>query len=131
MVDFHGMGVLETVEHFYNQSEQRVTRLFQGDEEEMILITAQPDCDEEWLLSLTYEELEMLPETHTLTLLETREFAFHCGCSLEKLFPLIARLPKDDLDYIFEDGFAKMTCPRCAAVFTADRAAFDLWQSQA
>jgi molecular chaperone Hsp33 len=131
MVDFHGMGVLETVEHFYNQSEQRVTRLFQGDEEEMILITAQPDCDEEWLLSLTYEELEMLPETHTLTLLETREFAFHCGCSLEKLFPLIARLPQEDLDYIFEDGFAKMTCPRCAAVFTADRAAFDLWQSQA
>lgn len=127
MVDFAHMDVLEAVEHYYSQSEQRVTRLFRGEDEEMTLISAQPDCDEEWLLGLTHEEMEMLPETHTLTPMETRGYKLHCGCSVQKLFPVISRLSEEDLDHIFAEGVAKMTCPRCAATHLATREGFSLW----
>jgi molecular chaperone Hsp33 len=129
MVDFSNMDVLESVEHFYGQSEQRITRLFRGEDEEVTLITAQPDCDEAWLLSLDTQELEMLPETHQLTPMETRGYMFHCGCSIQKLFPVISRLPDEDLDHIFEDGAARITCPRCAASYTATREAFTTWRA--
>jgi molecular chaperone Hsp33 len=127
MVDFTQMDILESVEHFYGQSEQRVTRLFRGENEELTLISAQPDCDEEWLLGLDAAELATLAETHHLTPMETREFQFHCGCSLEKLFPYIARLPEDDLDHIFAEGDAVMTCPRCAARHIATRDIYNSW----
>jgi molecular chaperone Hsp33 len=129
MVDFDQMDVLEAVEHFYSQSEQRVTRLFRGDDEEMTLISAQPDCDTDWLLALSHEEMELLPETHHLAPMETRAIRFHCGCSLEKLFPLIDRLPEEDLAHIFEDGQATMTCPRCAARHTATVQMFGAWRA--
>jgi molecular chaperone Hsp33 len=127
MVDFSHMDVLEAIEHFYGQSEQRVTRLFRGENDEMTLVTAQPDCDEEWLLALDAEELEMLPETHHLTLMETRGYKFHCGCSMEKLFPVIGRLPEEDVEHIFNAGPASITCPRCGARFRASREEFRLW----
>jgi molecular chaperone Hsp33 len=129
MVDFNHMDVLEAVEHFYSQSEQRITRLFRGDDETMTLITAQPDCDEDWLLALDHDELDLLPETHHLAPMETRAIRFHCGCSLDKLFPMINRLPQDDLDHIFEDGVVVMTCPRCAARHSATLDVFRHWQS--
>jgi molecular chaperone Hsp33 len=128
MVDFTQMDVLEAVEHFYGQSEQRVTRLFRGENDEMTLISAQPDCDEDWLLALDAKELEMLPETHQLAPMETRGYKFHCGCSIEKLFPIIGRLSEDDLDHIFSDGPASITCPRCAAHFSASREQFYAWR---
>lgn len=127
MVEFQGRDLLHAVEQFYTQSEQRLTRLFRLDEEQFVMVSAEPDCDEAWLAELDYPELENLESTEHLTPLETRAYVYDCGCSIDRLYPLIARLPQADLDHIFEDGLAVITCPRCAAVFRTPREHFEDW----
>ena len=129
MVDFVGMDVLEAVEHFYTQSEQRITRFFRGEDEELIMISAEPDCDGDWLMGLEQEDVERINEKEHLTPLETRGYVFECGCSVERLYPLLARLSADDLDHVFGEGTATITCPRCAAIFKAPREHFEEWQA--
>lgn len=130
MVEFTGDDLLSAVEQFYTQSEQRLTRFFRREDEEFIMLSAEPDCDEPWLHAVTQEELDTIETTEHLTPLETRGYVFECGCSIDRLYPLIARLPKDDLDHIFADDLATITCPRCAAVFKAPRDHFDEWMGR-
>ena len=73
--------------------------------------------------------LEIEKDEH-LTLLETRGYQFECGCSMERLLPVITRLPKEDLDHIFEDGVAQVTCPRCAAIFRTTKDEFEAWRAK-
>jgi molecular chaperone Hsp33 len=127
MVEFVGTDVLHAVETYYTQSEQRLTRLFRLNDEEYAQVSAEPDCDEEWLAALAQDELTSLTQTEHLTLLETRGYVFECGCSPERLYPLIARLPQEDLDYVFEDGVAVMQCPRCGARYRTEQGVFEDW----
>ncbi len=132
IIEVQGNDVLEMVEHFYTQSEQRLTRFFPGADDELVMLSAEPDCDEDWLMALAPDELPVLEENEHLSLLETRFYTFGCGCSEERLFPLLSRLTDDDLTHIFADGAATITCPRCAAVYRTPVAQFELWrQSQA
>lgn len=128
MVEIQGNDVLEMVEHFYAQSEQRVTRFFPGEDEELTMLTAEPDCDEEWLMSLAPDEIPTIGEREHLTLLETRGYRFECGCSVDRLYPLLGRLSEDDLEHIFADGVATITCPRCAAVYRTPQEHFEEWR---
>ena len=128
MVEFEGRDMLAAMERFYTDSEQRLTRVFRLEEEEFVQVSAEPDCDEEWLAALTLEEVKSIGETHHLTLLETRPYVFSCGCSLDRLFPMLLRIAETDLDFVFEEGAAVVTCPRCAAVFRTDRETFDTWR---
>lgn len=127
MIEFSGADVLGAVEQFYTQSEQRPTRLFRLPDEHFVQISAEPDADLEWLASLTTEQMPGLGEVETLSLLETRGYVFDCGCTVDRLYPMLTRLSAGDLDYIFEDGFATITCPRCGAVFKTPKSAFDTW----
>jgi molecular chaperone Hsp33 len=128
LVEFEGVDMLRAVELFYDQSEQRLARLFRGDDEEYFMLSAEPDCDEEWLRGLAQEDIMTLDEREHLVPLETRAYVFECGCSIEKLYPLLARLQDDDIEAVFGDGFARITCPRCGAVFNTPRAHFEEWQ---
>lgn len=130
MVEFEGSDMFAAVENFYTSSEQRLTRLFRLPEEEFVQVSAEPDCDEEWLSQLTLEQVLELEEKEHLTLLETRGYQFECGCSVERLMPIIMRLPQDDLDHIFADGMAEITCPRCGAVFRTAKSSFEEWRSK-
>jgi molecular chaperone Hsp33 len=130
LVEFEGTDLLAAVEQFYTQSEQRLTRLFRADDEEFIMVSAEPDCDEIWLSELDYDEVENIDTTEHLTPLETRGYLFECGCSMDRLYPMISRLPKEDLDHVFEDGVAVITCPRCAAVYKSTREHFAEWQAK-
>jgi len=130
MIEFQGTDLLAAVEHFYTQSEQRPTRLFRLPDEHFVQISAEPDVDLAWLKGLTDADIPKLAETETLSLLETRGYVFECGCTVDRLYPLLTRLTDDDLDYIFEDGFATITCPRCAAVFKTPKSAFQAWKAQ-
>jgi molecular chaperone Hsp33 len=130
MVEVQGNDVLEMVEHFYSQSEQRMTRFFIGPDEEFTMLSAEPDCDEDWLIALAPDEVPKLFETEHLTPLETRQYSFGCGCHIERLFPLITRLSEDDLEHIFADGVAVITCPRCAAVYKASKDQFEEWRNR-
>ena len=129
MIEFHGADILKGIETFYTISEQRLTRFFRLPDEEYVQISAEPDCDEIWLSEIQLENVLEIEQNETLTLLETRGYQFECGCSMERLLPIINRLPKEDLDHIFEDGVAQVTCPRCAAVFRSTRAQFDAWRA--
>lgn len=127
LIDFSGIDILRAVEHYYSQSEQRLTRLFRRDDEEFVMLSAEPDCDEAWLAGLPAEKIGDLEKDEHLVALESRGYVFDCGCSVERLFPLLTRLGQEDLDHIFEDGVAVITCPRCGAIFRTPRDRFDEW----
>ena len=128
MVELEGTDVLAAVEAFYTQSEQRLTRIFRLPDEEFVQISAEPDCDEEWVAAVALEDLADLGKKEHLTLLETRGYVLECGCSPERLYPLISRLSEEDLNYVFEDGVAQMQCPRCAARYRTEKGAFEEWK---
>jgi molecular chaperone Hsp33 len=130
MIDIQGTDVLSAIEQFYTQSEQRLTRLFRLDEEDFVQISAEPDADEAWLTGLMPDEIPRLDQSEQLSLLETRFYVFNCGCSLQRLYPMLMRLTDDDLDYVFEDGHAKVTCPRCGAQFRATKQDFLSWRTK-
>lgn len=130
MIEFHGTDMLKAVEQFYTSSEQRLTRFFRLDDEEFVQISAEPDCDDVWLSELALENVLEIEATEHLTLLETRGYVFDCGCSVERLMPIIMRLPEDDLDHIFSDGIAQITCPRCGSVYRTPKASFDEWKQK-
>lgn len=129
MVEFQGLDMLHSVESFYHQSEQRPTRYFRLPEEDYVQISAEPDADLEWLRNLKLEEIAELDQAEELSLLETRACRFLCGCTLDRLFPMLGRLSEDDLDYIFEDGHANLTCPRCGAKYRASKEHFEQWKA--
>jgi molecular chaperone Hsp33 len=109
----HGQ-VFPAVEHFYRMSEQRRARIFEVNDEDYVMISAQPDCDIGWLNSLTTEEVRRLDQLEELSLLETRQFRFHCGCSLERIFPALAPLIANGIEDLFQgDPAISVTCPRC------------------
>ena len=130
MIEFSGTDMLSAVEQFYTQSEQRLTRIFRLPDEDFVQISAEPDCDETWLANLTQEEIPELDVSEHLTLLETRGYVFDCGCTADRLFPLLNRLTSEDLDYVFADGEATITCPRCGAIFHTPKSTFEEWQTR-
>jgi molecular chaperone Hsp33 len=127
MIEVSGRDALGAVEQFYTQSEQRLTRVFRLPDEEFVQISAEPDCDEAWLAALTLEQVVEMGQVEHLTLLETRGYVLECGCSPERLYPLISRLPQEDIDYVFSEGVAALQCPRCGARYRTDRTMFDDW----
>ena len=130
MVEVQGNDILEMIEHFYTQSEQRLTRFFPGPDEELIMISAEPDFDEDWLMSLAPDDIASLGEKEHLTPLESRGYVFHCGGSMDRLYPLLGRLNDDDLEHIFADGVATITCPRCGRVYNTPKDEFQEWQAR-
>ena len=90
------------------------------------MVSAQPDCDLQWFAMLNDEAIKELDKTETLSLLETRQFTFECGCTMERMLPVLAPLPKDDLDAVFGgDPHVYLDCPRCSARFQVTRELLD------
>jgi len=106
---------LKWIETYYMQSEQRPARAFRLDDENFVLLAAQPDADLEWLENLTTEDIEKITSTQQTKTLETRKFRFHCGCSVEKILPALNAW-KDNKEELFKgDPAIEATCPRCGA----------------
>jgi len=128
-IEFTGTDIFRCVEEFYSQSEQRLTRLFRHGEEDFVMISAQPDTDEAWLASLTDEDARVLDQKETLSLLERREYIWECGCSVERLYPLLSKLGRDGLREAFgDDEVITLQCPRCGARYRAAKEQFEAWQ---
>ena len=116
-----GRDPVDWVSQFYDQSEQRPARAFRLEDENFALIAAQPDCDLEWLAGLDAKEVAMILETEETHLLETRRFRFHCGCTLEKILPILGGW-RERPDALFEGAdFINLQCPRCAAKYQVTR----------
>lgn len=116
-----GKDPIEWISQYYDQSEQRPARAFRLEDENFALIAAQPDCDLEWLAGLDEAAVAKIVETEETTVLETRRFRFHCGCTLDKILPILGGW-KDRLDDLFGDAQAiNIQCPRCAARYEVTR----------
>lgn len=121
-VAFEAYDVFNAVESFYQQSEQRSAAYFHIEAEDVVMITAQPDCDLEWLVNLDDEKVKKIDQEEELSLLETRVYHYGCGCSLDRIYPIIAGMPESSLAEVFADEeSAKANCPRCGARYRITR----------
>jgi molecular chaperone Hsp33 len=127
-IEFEGSSFLRAVEQYYARSEQRPGRFFEHSDEDYVLISAQPQCDVDWLLDLTEEKIRTLDRNEELSLLETRTYRFECGCTLEKLYAALLPHALRDMDSIFAGSeVLKATCPRCARRYFIDREQLEAW----
>ena len=116
-----GKDPIAWISQYYDQSEQRPARAFRLEDENFVLVAAQPDCDLAWLENLTEAEVANITEAEETTLLETRRFRFHCGCTIDRILPILGGW-KDRLDELFGDAeFISIQCPRCAAKYHVTR----------
>ena len=122
-IEITGRDVFSAVEQYYDRSEQLRARIFRYSEEDIVMISAQPQCDLEWLESLDVKAVRSLDQQEELSLLESRQFRFNCGCSVDKVFPaLVPVIERDGLEAFFAgDAFLKTDCPRCGATFQITR----------
>jgi len=131
VVEFEGDDFLRAVEEFYQQSEQRMVRLFYVGEEDLVLISAQPDCDLEWLDGLNEEKIGTLDKDNELSLLEQRYYRFECGCNQRKMLAVLAPVMARDPEGLFEgEETIRIHCPRCGARHTVTREALEAYLSE-
>jgi molecular chaperone Hsp33 len=120
-LEIEGKDPVAWISQYYAQSEQRPARAFRLEDENFALIAAQPDCDLEWFEALDEEAVAKIQETEETKILETRRFRFHCGCTLDKILPVLGGW-KNRLDDLFEAAdFINIQCPRCAAKYRVTR----------
>lgn len=113
---------LHALELFYQQSEQRPARFFHLGADTFLLLSAQPDCDLDWLSALDPAAAASLPATEDLGFLEHRPFRWHCGCSSEKLIEITRLAVSGDWEEIFRGQEAfRMRCPRCGKRYVFSR----------
>jgi molecular chaperone Hsp33 len=130
-VTFDGASPFHSVEAFYAQSEQRPGRFFALDEEDFVFISAQPDCDLEWLQNLSTEEMRTLDQREQLRLLEQRPFRWKCGCNQDKILSVLASPMRADPDGLFDGSESlRLSCPRCGARYTATREAMEAFLAE-
>lgn len=126
MIDFQGGNAFRAVEQYYLQSEQRRARYFGKSEEDFVLLSAQPDCDQAWLESLDDSAIQNLDQNEELSLLEQRYYKWSCGCDQQRMFAILADTMRQNPDALFEnEAFLRMNCPRCGARYTITREAME------
>lgn len=122
VVEFAATDFLAATELFYRQSEQRPARLFRNDEEDLVLIAAQPDCDLAWLESLTTDAVQRLDQDVELSLLEQRRYRFECGCNQDRMLSMLVPVMRTEPEALFEgEETIRIHCPRCGARHTITR----------
>lgn len=122
VIEFSSDNFLEAVEELYRQSEQRPARLFRHDEEDLVLVAAQPDCDIEWLESLSEASIRTLDRDVELSLLEQRHYRFECGCNQSRMLDVLAPVMIQQPEDLFQgEESIRVHCPRCGARHTITR----------
>ena len=125
-VDFGEENVFRAVEAFYARSEQRPARFFELEEEDYVMVSAQPDCDEEWLSGLSQKDVERLDELETLSLLERRYYRWECGCNQQRMMEVLVPVMAQDPEGLFGgETLIRMGCPRCGARHVITREALE------
>ena len=126
VTEFSGGSVFGAAEAFHAQSEQRSARYFRLAPEDIVMVQAQPDCDEEWLASLDLPAVAELDRELELSLLEKRFVKFACGCTHERMLDVLLPVMRSDPDGLFGEGeTVRMRCPRCGARHKITREALE------
>ena len=123
-IDFKASAsIFQIIQEYYKQSEQRLVKFFNYSEEEFVFISAQPECDEDWLLSLNNETIRSLDKDEELSLLEKRHYSYRCGCTKERIITALATTSKDEV--LGNKESVNIECPRCAAITVISSKDFD------
>lgn len=126
----NGTDVLSAVERYYDMSEQRPARYFRHGPEDFVMVSAQPQCDLDWLHSLDDEAIRVLDQNEQLSLLEVRRYRWECGCNEERMLGVLAPIMRSDPEGLFEDEESlRMSCPRCGARYVITREALEAFVS--
>ncbi|MFL6530216.1 MAG: Hsp33 family molecular chaperone HslO [Chthoniobacterales bacterium] len=130
-IEFQQRSPFAIVEEYYAQSEQRPARYFQNGPEDFVMISAQPGCDLDWFHALDEEKIGSLDDHETLSLLEQRQYQWGCGCSQERMFPILAPIMRSDPAGLFGDESAiRISCPRCGALHTITRESLEAFVAE-
>ena len=121
VIPLSGSSPREWTEEYFRASEQRQARAFIGEGDSFYLITAEPEADFDWLSELTAQQVARLDQTEETKLLETRNFTFRCGCSAQRIIPVIRAMKKDFADLLSEQGELTVSCLRCGVNYTVTR----------
>jgi molecular chaperone Hsp33 len=128
VAEFSGQDFLHAVETFYVQSEQRPARFFRYDEEDLVMVTAQPDADLFWMRSLDEVAIRRLDKDVELALLEKRRYRFECGCNQDQMLAMLAPVMRKQPDDLFEgEEVVRVHCPRCGARHTITRESLEAY----
>ena len=123
-IDFKpSASIFQIIQEYYKQSEQRLAKFFNYSEEEFVFISAQPECDEDWLLSLNDESIRSLDKDEELNLLEKRHYSYRCGCTKERIITALETASKDEV--LGNKESVNIECPRCAAITVISAKDFD------
>lgn len=129
MIEAEVLDMFRVAESFYEQSEQRPGRYFRHSEEDFVMISAQPDCDLDWLAALDEDGIRGLDASETLSLLERRFYRFDCGCNQERIFPIIAGMTGEALEEVFgANEVLAAGCPRCGARYVITQEALEAFK---
>lgn len=127
-VEFAGSDPFAAVELFYQQSEQRLGRYFQLEEEEFAFAVEHPDCDLAWLQGLSVEQARSLETSEEAPVLERRIFRWHCGCNQSRMLEVLAPVYRQEPDELFDGRETlEMRCPRCGARHLVTREAIEAY----
>ncbi|MFD2255871.1 Hsp33 family molecular chaperone HslO [Luteolibacter algae] len=120
-MEIEGRDPVEWLSQFYAQSEQRPARAFRLDDENFAIIAAQPDADLEWLAQLDSSQVADIEHSEETNLLETRPFRFHCGCTIDRILPILGSWREKPDELFQESDEITIQCPRCAASYRITR----------
>ncbi|BCU79190.1 Hsp33 family molecular chaperone HslO [Luteolibacter sp. LG18] len=120
-LEVDGKDPVYWVEQYYRQSEQRPGKAFRLPDEEFVLMVAQPDCDMEWFNSLDEATVAVIETAEETKLLETRRLRFHCGCTLDKILPVLGNWRERPEELFEGEDSITIQCPRCAARYVITR----------
>jgi molecular chaperone Hsp33 len=125
-IQFEGSSAFLAAETYYRQSEQRTARYFELAEEEYVFISAQPDCDTQWLESLTVENVQTLEQDEEMSLLESRPYRWSCGCDQDRMMSVLEPSMKSNANTLFGgEASLRMSCPRCGQKYIITREALE------
>jgi len=122
IVPFEGTSPKGTIEFYYMQSEQRPGKFAFLGGNRYALLTAHPDFDETWFRNLSDADVDLLGQSETLSLIETRQYRWFCGCHHGKIVDILESPMRADPHGLFGDDEAiTVNCPRCAARYRISR----------
>lgn len=131
LIEAETLDLFAIAEAYYRQSEQRAGRYFHDADDDFVMVTAQPGCDLDWLLSLDEEAIRQVDRTETLSLLETRHYRFDCGCGPGRILPIISSMTDSAIESVFGGGeVLGAGCPRCGARYTITREALEAFRKE-
>jgi molecular chaperone Hsp33 len=129
VVDFEGADFFGAVERYYAHSEQRLARFFHYGDDDYVLVSAQPDCDLDWLAGLDAGAIRQLDTDETLALLEQREFRFECGCNQSRMMRAVLPTFRHNPEALFEgEEVIRISCPRCGARHVITRESLEAFE---